>query len=329
MHNGTVEVIILTDVGPRIIFYGFRGGENQFHEVPGHAGTTGAKEYVAYGVQRLWVSPEVERTYYPDNAACEVEEIEGGVRVTPPVESSSPGTNLQKEMEVRLDPSGSRVRVTHRITNRNHQATQLAPWAIAMMAPGGRAILPLPPKAALDMEHLLPVGLFAVWSYTDFADPRWRLGTKYLQLSQEAQPKGRFREQMGGIFNPAGWGAYLRKGILFVKRVSVVEGACYPDRGCNFELYSDPEFLELETLGPLVNLLPGQSVTHQEEWQLSQVGPPDVPPGEEEDWIDELILPSLTSPDPGSLVNLRGSGKQLWSDEHADDYVRRLREGWE
>jgi hypothetical protein len=29
------------------------------------------------------------------------------------------------------------------------------------------------------------------------------------------------------------------------------------------------------------------------------------------------------------LLALRGSGKHLWSDEHADDYVRRLREGWE
>ena len=29
------------------------------------------------------------------------------------------------------------------------------------------------------------------------------------------------------------------------------------------------------------------------------------------------------------LLSLRGSGKQLWSSEHADDYVRRLREGWE
>jgi hypothetical protein len=29
------------------------------------------------------------------------------------------------------------------------------------------------------------------------------------------------------------------------------------------------------------------------------------------------------------LLGLRGSGKHLWADEHADDYVRRLREGWE
>lgn len=28
------------------------------------------------------------------------------------------------------------------------------------------------------------------------------------------------------------------------------------------------------------------------------------------------------------LLLLRGSGKHLWADEHADEYVRRLREGW-
>ena len=29
------------------------------------------------------------------------------------------------------------------------------------------------------------------------------------------------------------------------------------------------------------------------------------------------------------LLSLRGSGKHIWADEHADEYVRRLREGWE
>ena len=34
-----------------------------------------------------------------------------------------------------------------------------------------------------------------------------------------------------------------------------------------------------------------------------------------------------TDEDP--LLSLRGSGQHLWAAEHADDYVRRLREGWE
>ena len=30
-----------------------------------------------------------------------------------------------------------------------------------------------------------------------------------------------------------------------------------------------------------------------------------------------------------ALLALRGSGRDLWADEHADEYVNRLREGWE
>jgi hypothetical protein len=45
-----------------------------------------------------------------------------------------------------------------------------------------------------------------------------------------------------------------------------------------------------------------------------------------QDWSASFVNDSLRH-DP--LLALRGSGKQLWVDEHADDYVRRLREGWE
>jgi hypothetical protein len=33
--------------------------------------------------------------------------------------------------------------------------------------------------------------------------------------------------------------------------------------------------------------------------------------------------------DDDPLLQLVGSGKDLWADEHADEYVRRLREGWD
>jgi hypothetical protein len=39
---------------------------------------------------------------------------------------------------------------------------------------------------------------------------------------------------------------------------------------------------------------------------------------------DEDLAAKAPPPDP--LLELVGSGKQLWSEEHADDYVRRLRE---
>jgi hypothetical protein len=58
----------------------------------------------------------------------------------------------------------------------------------------------------------------------------------------------------------------------------------------------------------------------------------DFPPGYEDllDWYrewSERAAEDLVKNDP--LLQAQGSGKHLWADEHADEYVRRLREGWE
>ena len=50
-----------------ILFYGFRKRENLLHEVEEEAGKTGSPEFCLYGGHRLWVSPEMEKTDYPDN----------------------------------------------------------------------------------------------------------------------------------------------------------------------------------------------------------------------------------------------------------------------
>lgn len=47
------------------------------------------------------------------------------------------------------------------------------------------------------------------------------------------------------------------------------------------------------------------------------------------DWYrSRYAAPSGGTERADPLLALRGSGKALWADEHADDYVRRLREGW-
>ena len=44
---------------------------------------------------------------------------------------------------------------------------------------------------------------------------------------------------------------------------------------------------------------------------------------------DWCLVPVGGSKREDPLLALRGSGRDLWANEHADDYVRRLREGWE
>jgi hypothetical protein len=48
------------------------------------------------------------------------------------------------------------------------------------------------------------------------------------------------------------------------------------------------------------------------------------------DWYEsEYKRTGSRTKDDDPLLSLRGSGKALWAGEHADAYVRRLREGWE
>ena len=48
------------------------------------------------------------------------------------------------------------------------------------------------------------------------------------------------------------------------------------------------------------------------------------------DWYEREYAPRRgVRPEADPLLALRGSGRTLWADEHADAYVRRLREGWE
>jgi hypothetical protein len=287
ISNGTVQLIVLADVGPRIAWYGFVGQMNEFYEWKDQAGKTGGDEYRSYGGHRLWASPETEHTYFPDNVHVSVTRTDDTVRFTASLENTTPGVGLQKEMEIRLDPQGTHVSVVHRITNRGGIALEMAPWALTQMEQGGRAVLPFPPKESWNQKHLLPEGVMALWTYTDLSDPRWTLGRNYLQLKADPNPTGKFKEQMTGIYDPAGWGAYFRKGHLFVKRATVEKGATYPDFGCNFETYTEPGFLELETLGPLRELRPGATALHVEDWWLFK----DVPAGEGDDWVDRAVVP--------------------------------------
>lgn len=287
LSNGVVDVVILADVGPRIIHYGLHSRENQFHEFADQGGSIGGAQFRLYGGHRLWVWPEIESTYYPDNRSVEVAEVERGLRFSSPIESEFPGICLQKQMRVQISESCSRVIVTHTLTNHGSSSDRIAPWAPTVLKPGGRSILPFPPRAAMDKEHYQSVGPLTLWSFTDFSDPRWHLGREFLQLKQQENPSGRFREQMSGLFNIAEWGAYYRSGDLFLKRATLIPGATYPDYGCNFEVFTNPEFLELETLGPVVALAPGESTEHTEHWWLFE----SVPPGEGDSWVHSAVMP--------------------------------------
>ena len=263
VSNGEVELILTSDVGPRIMRFAFVGGQNFFHEFPSQLGTSGETGWVPRGGHRVWIAPEDPvKSYAPENGPVNVKIHDGVIEATQPVE---PLTGIEKKLTVHMAQSGSAVEVVHSLRNAASEPVELAPWALSMMAKGGHGIHGFPPRGS-HPEDLPPSNPLIMWAFTDLADPRWRLSRKYLVLRQDpANPS----PQKLGAWNAKTWGAYLLNGELFIKKYeALAEPTAYPDYGSCFETFTNADFLELETLGPLVRLAPNKSVTHTECWSL-------------------------------------------------------------
>ncbi len=263
LANREIEVLVTTDVGPRIIRYARKGGENVLGEVPETAVETVLGRWKPWGGHRLWAAPEDwPRSYAPDNDAVEYKAV--GERALRLRQQTELATGLQKEMMVTIDEVGSGVRVDHRITNRSQTAVEVAPWALTIMRGGGVAILPQEPFRP-HSEYLLPARPLVLWHYTNLSDPRWRVGQKFISLKSDPDLS---EPQKIGVANKQGWAAYYLPDALFVKRFAYVEGATYPDYGSNNEVFTAGSFIEVESLAPLARLAPGEWAEHVEHWYL-------------------------------------------------------------
>lgn len=284
LSNGDAEVIVTTEVGPRIIRYAKVSGPNAFHVIPETEGQSGGDSWLPYGGHRLWLAPEaMPRSYFPDNSSIGSHSFASGtLTIANPPEST---TQIAKEMQITLAARGTAARIVHKVTNHGFWPVTLAPWGLTIVANGGRVILPQEPFVA-HKDDLLPARPLVLWKFTDMADARWRWGSKYISLRQDNNTAA---PQKVGVFSARGWAAHITPNQAFVKWISVAPGgpAAMTDQGCNFETYTAGPFQELETLGPLATLEPGQSVSHTEYWHLT----PTKQIADDDDSLDRDLLP--------------------------------------
>lgn len=261
--NQYLTLEYLTQAGPRIVRLSLAGSEsNLLAEIPDFSVPTPLGAYSFIGGHRLWHAPEaMPRTYVPDDSGLRSEPLpEGGVRLAQAAEAL---TGVQKTIEIRPACDRPAVILRHCLKNEGVWPIELAPWAITQLRLGGTAILPQPQGPA-DAGGFLPNRRLALWPYTRWSDPRLKLHAAAIIIHGQALlPPVKI-----GALNPLGWLAYVLEGTVFIKRFSLQENVPYPDLGCNAEIYCNDRFIELESLGPLVRLEPGQSIRHEEEWEL-------------------------------------------------------------
>jgi hypothetical protein len=264
LKNDFLSLDVLKDAGPRIVRLVPAGSTlNLLAEVPDMTWGIPGNLFHAYGGHRLWRAPELEEiTCLPDHTGCTVAPITNGLRLT---HEDHGVVSYRRELEIVLDPAAPKLTLTHRITNLGKDVFRAAPWAITMFRLGGSiAHLPMS-DAMIDGSPLTPNRSLVLWPYTRLEDERLFVSSEYAELRGEADDDA----LKVGVYSTRGWAAIeFAEGWVVVKRFAVSPAAAYTDMGANVQCYVRHRFIELETLGEVKDLQPGEAVSHVEEWEL-------------------------------------------------------------
>ncbi|MGH8924535.1 MAG: hypothetical protein ACRDWA_07875 [Acidimicrobiia bacterium] len=258
MRVGPYELAVATEFGPRITTLRREGSSDFFAHLNEDVilQHSAAQVYRLRGGHRLWAAPEIPAvTYSPDDHECQVTEAEDSVHIAAPVDAAG----LEKSITVSLDRE--RLLVDHHLTNVSHELLEVAPWAITQLQLGGRAELPL--RRVRNGDDLQADRSLVLWPYTDLADSRLSFASDRVRVVGEAGPA----LKVGSGPDP-GTLSYSLDGYLFTKTPELTAVGPFADRGAVGQVFVKDAFLELETLGPIAQLEPGQSVDHREIWEI-------------------------------------------------------------
>lgn len=264
LSNGLAQLWVSLDFGPRILFFALQGGQNQLALLEEEQDTLFTNGLKLYGGHRLWVAPEQPTiTHFPDNlpVRCQHLSAEAVAFSAPPEEPHG----LQKSVTIRMQSSQAQVHLSHQITNTGKMTHTIAAWAITMLAPGGKVLLPFP--RASTSHTLQAANLLAFWPYTAPSDPRISYHADRIELFQDAHNEMPLKL---GVRDAGVKLTYQRANIQFTKMYRFDPQSAYPDLGCSAEVYLSPYYAELESLSPLQELPPGQTLRHEETWLLEQ-----------------------------------------------------------
>jgi hypothetical protein len=259
-----IKLVVITELGPRIAFFGLPNGENVFYWKNDLLGREGWR---LLGGHRVWATrpgaDESEDAYAADNEQCEIEESHGEWIITGAVH---PFLQTRRGMRIRILNNES-LEVNSFITNSGPMLYSGGVW-------NPTCILPRP-----GMEFGVPLGdrrltwdIIKVVIPRTFAGHSSRINDSQITFNEDfmiVRPQGIETKRM--IMAPLGILAmsWPEKGISFIKHAQFKPFAQYP-LGCNLAIYNGPDnyMSEMETYGQERTLLPGETMTHKETWQL-------------------------------------------------------------
>lgn len=267
-----VSLISVPEAGGRIVHYS-SAGENILFENPDYLGKTLANTkpgdlaqgYIGYNID---LGPELRRI--PQHLSLWMGPFawtwEGGSVRLESVPDPSLGIQIQKRLT--LDPASGDLHLSQRMKNVTSREQAYCLWDRTLCKGGGFAMVPLARRSRF------PAGWSILRDGAYQGEDAVHPNVQVLDGVLVAHAEGKSSKL--GLDSDAGWIAYVRGRLLFVKYFPHFGSGLYSDGGNSVEIYFDPKVCELEPLSPEVSLKPGESYEFPERWRLIELDHPVV-----------------------------------------------------
>lgn len=258
LGNNAAEVTIVPAIGRIMQFRFLDESDGPFWENPALYGRRPAANSWdtpgSFGGDKIWPSPQSAWNWPPPRGFDSLSftgavsaGTSGAVTLSGPID---PIYGLRVIRQIALHPSEAILRVTSTMEQITARTNRMGVWVITQVKEAERVFVPVPSGSVFAKGY---TALDAV--------PR------DLVVSNGLVALSRDRSSSTKIGNDAGallWVGTNTVLLLESPRVPGVPKSGYPDSGCSAEVYTNPNptaYLELELLGPLARLAPGDSLS--------------------------------------------------------------------
>jgi hypothetical protein len=265
INTTTLKLIITTDCGPRIAFFGKNEKENLLFW---DSENRGRDDWKLRGGHRVWVArpnaDEAEETYFADNNPCAVTKSNDSITILGAVD---PIIKTQRGIKITV-LSHNKLAVDNILINKSNMLYSGSIWALTCTNPNPKHQygIPLGDNNSWDCFRVVYFRRWGGGSTSQVNDPQISL-TQDLML---INPKGIETKRM--IEAPQGIIAMdiPEQDTMFIKQVGYEPAGNHP-LGCNLAFYigKDNFMVEMETMGPEAIIKPNQEAVWREIWVLT------------------------------------------------------------
>lgn len=266
-----LRLVAVHGIGPRIAWLSKPDGQNLLlwdgAAPPKYVRTAPGKAWALRGGHRVWtargVADESEETYRPDDAPGTWEAIPGGFVVWG---AEDPETRTTRGIAVTV-LADDRLQVDNLLVNRGDMLYSCGLWGLTCTVPDARTryVVPLGDGTSFDTATITLFRCWAGHGTNVFADDQWQVeGDAFVLTSKGREGKRMVGTALGAIAmcDPA-------RACTFVIQAPQERNAVYP-ANANLALYTGPGsfMVEMETMGPMALLKPGERTLHRQTWRL-------------------------------------------------------------